>query len=271
MKPLIIHTLCLVYTSIFCSSDDNSVYINTIPHLNLTDDLSNLSLSDQRVHNDLTSLAVVQEIKNTNSNSNNLSFELSSEACAAIDDDTYEFPSDVMEEKPKILKEYKSDNDNSFKDDMEEKPKILRDHESDIDNSLNGDTGDRPAQPEVDFPFHLKRSTSFRKAAYNSFKHKFSRSKVSSKCPDSVEEFVVIANGHFDEDVHDHVNGCVSEHVSERVNGCASGCVNGHINGHINGQITSSTFNSVQNTCDHEHSRLPNGVSKKKVQHSNPK
>lgn len=216
------------------------------------------------MHNDLTSLAVAQEIKNTNSNSNNLSFELSSQACAAFDDDTYEFPPDVMEEKPKIVEKKPKI--------MEEKPKFLKEHETDIDNSFsgdksfNGDKDNHSAEPELEFPFHLKRTTSFRKAAYSSFKHKFSKSKVSSKCPDSVDEFVVIANDHITEHVNDRVNGC----VSGRINGCASGCVNGSVNGHVNGQTSSSLFNSVQNTVDHEQSRLPNGVSKKKV-YSNPK
>ena len=242
------YTLFSMHFSFYRASDANSVYINTIPHVNLTDDPRNLSL---RVHNDLTSLAVAQEIKNTNSNSNNLSFdhELSPKACAAFDDDTYEFPPDVMEEKPKI---------------MEEKPKFLKEHKSDIDNSFNddksfsGDNDNHSAEPELEFPFHLKRTTSFRKAAYSSFKHKFSKNKVSSKCPDSVDEFVVIANEHINEHVNDHVNGCVNGHVI----GCASGCVNG--------QIASSPFSSAQNTVDHEQSRLPNGVSKKKV-YSNPK
>ena len=106
-----------------------------------------------RTCSDPTSLAIAREIKN--SNSSNLSLELPSKACATFhstdddDDDInkYEFPPDALDDKSKIF---------SNKEDCR------------FDDSFNSGIDDKHAEPEVESPCHIKRSTSYRKAAFNS-------------------------------------------------------------------------------------------------------
>lgn len=166
-------------------------------------------------------MAVAQEIKN--SNTNDLSFESPSEACATFDDDTYDFPPDGFDEKPKIAEERGTD------------------------KSLDSDNDDDHAEPEVEFPFRAKRSASFRKAAFNSFKRSFiTKNRAPVRCSNSAEESLVIVN--------DHVNSDVNEHD----------------NGHVRGSARTNPINSVRSTDDHEHSLLSNGLPKKRMC-SNPK
>ena len=180
--------------------------------------MTDSSLASQTVQSDLTSSAVAREIKN--SITDNISLESPSEACATFcstdddyDDDKYEFPPDVVDDKPKCCSDKK---DRRY------------------DNSLHSATGDEHTGPEVEFPFRAKRSASFRKAAFNSFKHNFitkSRS-TAAKCSNSSQEFLVIANDHVD-------------------------------------SLNSFDSSSVDN-LNIQHSQLSNGISKKRMC-SNPK
>ena len=170
-------------TVFYRSSDHNSVYINTIPHISLESEASDSSLTSQTVQSDLTSLAVTREIKN--SISNNLSLESPSEACATFnstdddcDYDKYEFPPDVMDDKPKSF---------TGKGDCR------------CYDSFNSDIDDQHAEPEVEFPFRAKRSASFRKATFNSFKHSFNtKNRPPVKRSTSSQESLVIVNDHAD-------------------------------------------------------------------------
>ena len=169
------------------------------------------------MQSDLTSLAVTREIKN--SISNNLSLESPSKACATFhstdddyDYDKYEFPPDVVDDKPKRF---------TGKEDCR------------CDNSFNGDFDNEHADPEVELPFRVKRSASFRKAAFNSFKHNFvTKNRPPVKCSNSSQESLVIVNDHVD-------------------------------------SLNSFETSSVDN-LNIQHSQLSNGVSKKKMC-SNPK
>lgn len=172
----------------------------------MANELSDSSQSSQAVHS-LTSLAVAQEIKNGNS----LSLESPSKASATFDDnDTYDLRCDSC---------------------TEEKPKIMEKRGTDI--SFNSDVDDDHAEePEVEFPFRMKRSSSYRKAAFNSFKRNFiPKSRVPVRCSNSsLQESLVIVNDH----------------------------------------VRTNSLTSSQCTGDHEHSQVSNGLSKKKLC-SNPK
>ena len=192
------------------------MYINTIPHI-LENEVTDSSLASQTVQSDLTSSAVAREIKN--SITDNFSLESPSEACATFystdddyDDGKYEFPPDVVDDKPKSY---------SDKEDCR------------YDNSLHSATGDEHTGPEVEFPVRGKRSASFRKTAFNSFKHNFiTKNRSTVKCSNSSQESLVIVNDHVD-------------------------------------SLNSFESSSVDN-LNIQHSQLSNGISKKRMC-SNPK
>ena len=121
----------------------------------------------------LASMAVAREIKNSN-----LSLELPSKASAAF---------------------YSTDDDDNDDDEFShEKPKIRTDKaDCRCEDSLNSDFDDKVAEPEIEYPFYVKRSASFRKAMFNSFKDSFvTKHKAPVNCSNSSEDFLVIANNH---------------------------------------------------------------------------
>ena len=119
----------------------------------------------------MTSLAVSQEIKNDTIN--DLSFRSHSKVGTTFhstDHDNNGFTPDMIDKKGKSYsgtEDYRSD-------------------KLDVDDGC--------AEPEVEFPFHVNRSASFR---FNSFKHSFkSKNKVPAKHSNSLQESLVIANDH---------------------------------------------------------------------------
>ena len=210
--------ISIILKIFYRSSDNSSVYINTIPHIELRNERSDSSPTTQMVHSGLpmtlASLAIAREIKNSN-----LSLELPSKASAAFystDDDD-------------------NDDDEFSRDAIDKKPKICTDKtDCRCEDSLNSDFDDECAEPETEYSFRVKRSASFRKAMFNSFKDSFvNRAPVN--CSSSSEDFLVIANNHVE-----------------------------------NLNLIENTRQSPLNNLNIQHSQLSNGISKKKTC-SNPK